>query len=1050
MKMRKLLAMVLAAAMVLVMLPVTGWAADAVYNTADAEAVNRILSKVKWPTSVQPGFSPSTWSFVNWSLDDTNKRVIGLYLRNSDYSGWDLSGKDISEELSVLTELVRLDCRECNLEKLDVSQNKKLEWLYCPDNKLTELDISGNTALETVYCYDNELTSLNVADLPKLELLECSGNHLTALDTSGCTALTDLYCENNNLISLDISDCTKLIYLNCEGNSLSTLNLSGQTELSRLFCSNNQLTSLNLSKQSKLEVLDCRVNQLKSLNLSNPTELFSLSCRHNQLTTLDLSKQSKLRSLECSENQLTSLILSNQSELTALTCYENQLTSLNLSNQTKLLSLFCAWNNLTSLDLTDCPEMENLSCVQNMMPNEDALIGFKGAVSYNFYPQKEGYGDSTGNSGGSGGNGNSGSTVKPGGSGSGGQTSTEKKEYKVYCNGGYEVFNVSLEDVTKTSSSTYNPQLAHMLIAMCNSVFNNSEMTDTFNSFGFEKKFRFEGSFLTYSMAKKQLQNETLVLVSIRGSQSAGDWISNFDAVTNENGLHGGFADSAYDLYNNMKEFLGNDLSNTRFVITGFSRGAAVANILAAKLVDERIAQSKIYAYAFACPDVGKISESKAANYSCIFNVADINDLVSWTPSYELSNNWYKFGKSYWYCHDWSDYQNIGRNISAHNQAAYLDYLRSEKATGFVTRTSATNIINDAIMRRAIPGAKKNGPYLIVACPIDLEIYTADGTLVGSVIDNVPDVISEEDLYIYVEDSQKHIFFSENGEYTVKFTATDDGAMEYIVQNLDVISGTLSGEKVFKNVPLTKEKKLVSYVNVEDKTDTSAVRLFVLNDDGEPGEEILPGDNSPSNNGATSKSTAKEEKDSNSYNYQAEQEALKAIKAANAGKSTSRVQTYPTAAGADVPAVTVKLYGWGAGLSLETMRTLAEGTTGLRVNLNNGAAQVLIPAGFTMPNIPGVLGYNLAYQKDPWQSSLMKALVKDPDANTETHLLGGGELPTAATVTLKTGLTGTVNVYHWDPTTRRVTFLAAGSAESGRVTFATKQLGNLILTDGTI
>lgn len=204
----------------------------------------------------------------------------------------------------------------------------------------------------------------------------------------------------------------------------------------------------------------------------------------------------------------------------------------------------------------------------------------------------------------------------------------------------------------------------------------------------------------------------------------------------------------------------------------------------------------------------------------------------------------------------------------------------------------------------------------------------------------------------------------------------------------------------------------------------------------------------PSTSGGSSKSTDKSSRESS--NTTAEKSALETVKSANDGKSTSKVQNFTTAAGTSVPAVSVKLYGFDVSLSIDMMRTLAQGSTGLKVNLNNGAAHVLIPPAFDFPSSPGVLGYDLAYQSEPMYNYLMRALVKGDNTLTETHRLGGGQLPTPATITLKTKLAGTVNVYHWDESTRKATFLTTGNAEAGKVTFATKQLGNLIVTNGTI
>ena len=422
------------------------------------------------------------------------------------------------------------------------------------------------------------------------------------------------------------------------------------------------------------------------------------------------------------------------------------------------------------------------------------------------------------------------------------------QEYKVYRNGGYEVFDVSLEEcMAKTPSTQYNPQLAHMLIAMCNSVFNNSEMIETFNSFRFEKKYRYEGSFLTYSMAKKQTEDGDIILVVVRGSESGGDWISNFDFATNDDGLHGGFADSANDLYDNMLDFLGEgaDLSRTRFVITGFSRGAAVSNILAARLTDEQIAQRNIYAYTFACPDVGKITADTASHYQCIFNIADINDMVSWVPSQLLSNDWYKFGKSYWFCHDWNDYKHISRNFGAHNQAAYMDFLRSEKNTyEYTGRDTAIRIVNDAVMRQAIPGSKANGPYLVIACPVDLKIYSSNNRLIGSIIDNTASSVAEDKVLVYAFGEEKHIFFLADDSFTVEFYGTGTGTMTYTVQNMNIDTWEPIGSQTFEQVALTDGKQFVSTVNVEENVavdvETNEVKLYVIGSDGKPEKEVLP------------------------------------------------------------------------------------------------------------------------------------------------------------------------------------------------------------------
>ena len=81
----------------------------------------------------------------------------------------------------------------------------------------------------------------------------------------------------------------------------------------------------------------------------------------------------------------------------------------------------------------------------------------------------------------------------------------------------------------------------------------------------------------------------------------------------------------------------------------------------------------------------------------------------------------------------------------------------------------------------------------------------------------------------------------------------------------------------------------------------------------------------------------------------------------------------------------------------------------------------------------------------------LAAPVKGDGAKTEVVKAGGDMvMPTTVTVTLKTKLTGTVNVYYYNPETRRYTLLASPTAKDGKITFATKQMGTMVLTTGTI
>ena len=131
--------------------------------------------------------------------------------------------------------LEKLDCKNNNLTRLDVSKNTKLTKLYCEFNQLTSLDLSKNTALTKLDCALNPLTSLDVSNNPALTYLDCNYNQLTSLDLSQNTALTKLGCHDNQLTSLDLSKNTALDTLDCSGNKRQiTVDEAGQFDLSAL------------------------------------------------------------------------------------------------------------------------------------------------------------------------------------------------------------------------------------------------------------------------------------------------------------------------------------------------------------------------------------------------------------------------------------------------------------------------------------------------------------------------------------------------------------------------------------------------------------------------------------------------------------------------------------------------------------------------------------------------------------------------------------------------------------------------------------------------
>lgn len=135
----------------------------------------------------------------------------------------------------------------------------------------------------------------------------------------------------------------------------------------------------------------------------------------------------------------------------------------------------------------------------------------------------------------------------------------------------------------------------------------------------------------------------------ICGTRNSQEWQSDFDIgadsqdyidVTGEHPewthkeLHKGFD----VLANRMKKVLDNYLAEKSvsadakksLLLTGHSRGAAVANILGSYY--EKDASLNSYTYTFSCPNTTTVSEETAKSYGSIFNINDGDDFITTLP----------------------------------------------------------------------------------------------------------------------------------------------------------------------------------------------------------------------------------------------------------------------------------------------------------------------------------------------------------------------------------------------------------------------------------
>ena len=168
-------------------------------------------------------------------------------------------------------------------------------------------------------------------------------------------------------------------------------------------------------------------------------------------------------------------------------------------------------------------------------------------------------------------------------------------------------------------------------------------------------------------------QEETLVSVVARGSGYGTEWGSNFHlgdpAAPTGAAQHYGFYTSANALKSALEAYISKHslAPDAKFWMTGYSRGAAVLNIVAQQLTDEG---KDVYAYLFATPQTTKMPLEDSGHRS-IFNIINPSDIIT-----KLAFN------DTFFASDWN-YKRYGRDLilpSVKSDSLYLEkYIEAMK-----------------------------------------------------------------------------------------------------------------------------------------------------------------------------------------------------------------------------------------------------------------------------------------------------------------------------------------------------------------------------------
>ncbi|MCH5343691.1 MAG: InlB B-repeat-containing protein, partial [Acetatifactor sp.] len=447
-------------------------------------------------------------------------------------------------------------------------------------------------------------------------------------------------------------------------------------------------------------------------------------------------------------------------------------------------------------------------------------------------------------------------------------------------------FDYSMDFCLEKDATEYNPDLAYMLAALANSAYHKEgvdftllkdvdsgifpddplAITESLRNLGFDaengdvREFNYFSSdsddnygenLVAFTLATKEMSDGT-ALISIVVCDSyddmaefTSDWRSNVDFKNLGTGSHEGFDAAAKEIIQKLNVLINDksiDGDKVKFVITGHSRGAAVANLVAKTLIDSGVPTNSVYDYNFACPDSGRDYSSNwnsNGEYDSLYNINNVRDIVGVIPgnlfnTYLNTNKflwgelpdtvfWGKYGHTYFFSENGDAVtETMIGGFDQHSATLYLDHMSKQQSTDSFTSWEQVRL---ALAANAVQG--KNGKIFGVFCPVDIEIIDEDGVKAAEIVNGQSQYYSESfgDVVIVTAEDQSLVYVNGNKEYFVIFTGSDTGEMTYCVS--DAVSGSeYEKEIMYTNVPLSQGRKMVSILNNNEQSDKVTLVLF--------------------------------------------------------------------------------------------------------------------------------------------------------------------------------------------------------------------------------
>lgn len=221
-------------------------------------------------------------------------------------------------------------------------------------------------------------------------------------------------------------------------------------------------------------------------------------------------------------------------------------------------------------------------------------------------------------------------------------TDTYSYSDKFFEKSGYEEnFNLAIMSMQvaaasiSSSEADYQDKSVNIQDLLKQLGFNNIEVNEYY-------KQKMDFNTMGAAVAYKSVGDSVILVLVPRSAGYENEWAGNF-VVGNEGKYHKGFDTTSNIVLNFAKEYVSRHADafknkNVKVWTMGYSRGAATANLIGAKLIDNpeylgvKVTADNIYDYTFGTPETVVSDDAKDTKYNCIYNYMTDYDIVSMVP----------------------------------------------------------------------------------------------------------------------------------------------------------------------------------------------------------------------------------------------------------------------------------------------------------------------------------------------------------------------------------------------------------------------------------